>query len=276
MGEVTEHSGEIEGLPVHWLAVEGPGTPTLHLHGVPNASEMWRPFLGPGAALAPDLPGFGRSGKPGHFDYSLDGYVRFLERFLKLCAADTVSLVTHDWGTAFGLGFAQRFPTRVRRMVHIAGVPLLEGYRWHRLARAWRTPVLGELAMGMTSRPVLRLLSREANAAPGPLPAAFIDEILSHFDPGTQRAILRLYRGAPEDTLARAGSELGRVEAPALIVWGQRDPYIPASFAQAYADALPQAQTLVLADAGHWPWLDVPDLPSRVQEFVAGGPDPAS
>jgi len=271
MGAAQENQDRLGDLPVFWRTVVGPGDPTLYLHGVPNASEMWLPFLGPSPALAPDLPGFGRSGKPGHFDYTIDGYVDFLERFLDLVGAPRVSLVTHDWGTGFGLAFAQRHPDRVTRLVVIAGVPLLEGDRWHRLARAWRTPVLGELVMGMTSRPLLSLISRESNATPGPLPREFLDEVLAHFDPGTQRAILRLYRSASPEVLAQAGSRLGEVRAPALIVWGQRDPYIPASFAQAYASALGQASPLILADAGHWPWLDRPDLVGQVQAFLAGG-----
>ena len=38
---------------------------------------------------------------------------------------------------------------------------------------------------------------------------------------------------------------------PALVVWGTRDPYIPARFARAYADALGQAQLEEYPDAGH-------------------------
>jgi pimeloyl-ACP methyl ester carboxylesterase len=51
-------------------------------------------------------------------------------------------------------------------------------------------------------------------------------------------------------------------------VWGARDPYIPASFAHAYADALPDATTLVLEDAGHWPWLQDPELVREVSSWI--------
>ena len=152
-------------------------------------------------------------------------------------------MAAHDWG-AVGLAFAQRYPERVERLVVINAVPLLPGYRWHRLARAWRTRGVGELVMGLTSRWSLRLLSREASPRPGPMPEEFLDEILAHFDPGTQRAILRLYRSAPPEVLARAGERLGSLRCPALVVWGDRDPYIPPAFADAYAQALPDARVL--------------------------------
>ena len=271
MAEVSEHTGEIDGTPVFWRSAPGDGaSPALYLHGVPTSSDDWIPFLEHGGGVAPDLPGFGRSGKAGNLDYTIQGYADFIERFLELTGLERVSLAVHDWG-GVGLAFAQRHPTRIDRLVIMDSVPFLPGYRWHRLARAWRTPVLGELVMGTTSRRTLRLISRESNATPGPLPDEFIDGVLAHFDHGTQRAILRLYRSAPPEVLERAGSELSKVTAPALVVWGERDPYIPVRFADEFARALGgPAEVLTLADAGHWPWLDRPDLVARVADFLAG------
>src|SRR5208282_4853457 len=111
------------------------------------------------------------------------------------------------------------------------------------------------LAMGTTLRPILRLLSRESNATPGPMPGAWLDSVLEHFDEGTQRAILRLYRSSPSEVLAAAGARLERLEMPALVVWGLKDPYIPAHFGREYAGALAHAELVELADAGHTPWL---------------------
>jgi pimeloyl-ACP methyl ester carboxylesterase len=274
VADVSEHSGEIGGLPVSWRSAPAPAghpgdAPALYVHGVPTSSADWVPFLEHGGGLAPDLPGFGRSGKPGHFDYSIEGYANFLETFLDLVGVERVSLAVHDWG-AVALAFAQRHPERVARLAVIDAVPLLPGYRWHRLARLWRTPVLGELAMGATSEGMLRRFSRQSNAAPGPMSDEFIAQVSEHFDHGTQRAILRLYRSAPPAVLAAAGEHLDRLRMPALVVWGERDPYVPAAFADAYAVALGDAEVLKLPDAGHWPWLDRPDVVARVSDFLAG------
>jgi pimeloyl-ACP methyl ester carboxylesterase len=156
--------------------------------------------------------------------------------------------------------------------VIINAVPFLPGYRWHRTARIWRTPLLGELAMGATIRSTLRFISKEANVTPGPMPEEWQNSVIEHFDQGTQRAILRLYRSAPPDVLEAAGANLGRLAMPALVVWGSQDPYIPARFAAAYAAALGQAELLELEDAGHWPWLDRPDVIDRVVEFLGASP----
>jgi pimeloyl-ACP methyl ester carboxylesterase len=96
--------------------------------------------------------------------------------------------------------------------------------------------------------------------------------VLRYFDQGTQRAILRLYRSSPPDVLERAGRSLDRITAPALVVWGAKDPYIPPGFAGAYAQVLADAELCELADAGHWPWLDRPDVIDRVVEFLGVPP----
>jgi pimeloyl-ACP methyl ester carboxylesterase len=274
VAEVSERTGEIDGLPVFWRSAppppgSEPRAVALYLHGVPTSSDEWVAFLERTGGLAPDLPGFGRSGKPGSRRYTIDEYDSFIERFLAEQGVERVQLVMHDWG-AVGLAFAQRLPARVERIVLINAVPLLAGYRWHRIARIWRTPVLGELAMGTTTRFVLRALSREANAAPGPMPQQWLDSVLDHFDQGTQRAILRLYRSSPPAVLTAAGARLASMKAPALVAWGMRDPYIPARFAREYASALGGATLVELPDAGHWPWLDRPELIDRVAEFLAG------
>jgi pimeloyl-ACP methyl ester carboxylesterase len=270
--EVSEHHGEIDGLPVFWRSAEPPAgavTP-LYVHGVPASSTEWPRFLERTGGIAPDLPGFGRSGKPGYLSYTMEEYDQFLERFLDEQGLERVSLVMHDWG-AVGLLLAQRLPERVERIVIINAVPLLPGYRWHRTARIWRTPVLGELAMGTTNRFTLRLLTRESNVTPGPLPDEWIESTLATFDQGTQRAILRLYRSSPPERLAAAGARLGELRMPALVVWGTRDPYIPARFGRDYAQALPGAELHEYSDAGHWPWFDRPDVIDRVADFLSGG-----
>ncbi len=218
MAEVSEHHDEITipstiggPIPVFWRSapVPGAGATPLYLHGVPTSSDDWLGFLERTGGIAPDLPGFGRSGKPGYLGYTMEEYDAFLERFLDERGLEKVSLVVHDWG-AVGLLTAQRMPERIERIVIINAVPFLPGYRWHRTARIWRTWVLGEFSMGITFKYTLRQLTRESNVTPGPLPEDWIERTWEHFDQGTQRAILRLYRSSPPEKLEAAGAHLRR------------------------------------------------------------------
>jgi pimeloyl-ACP methyl ester carboxylesterase len=114
MSTVADNRAEIDGLGVFWRSApagdrfEG-APPVLYLHGVPSNSDDWvtpharrqrrprwqrfwrrkrstdewieRPafqkgFLEHSGGLAPDLPGFGRSAKPGDLEYTIDEYSR--------------------------------------------------------------------------------------------------------------------------------------------------------------------------------------------------------
>ncbi|MEX2195285.1 MAG: alpha/beta hydrolase [Thermoleophilaceae bacterium] len=261
--------GEIDGTETFWHEARArTPAPVLYVHGVPTSGDEWLPFLERTGGVAPDLPGFGRSAKPHAFRYSIDGYREFLRAFVYARGLERFSLVVHDWG-AVGLALAQAVPERVERLVVMNAVPFLPGYRWHRIARVWRTPVAGELAMGSTLKRSFRLISRESNVTPGPMPPEFIDMVWRHWDQGTMRAILKLYRSGPPAVLAAAGERLGELRCPALVLWGEQDPYIGAEFAQRYADALGgDARVEVLTDAGHWPWIDRPDVVDTVAAFL--------
>ncbi len=266
----TDNSGAIAGVETFWRRAEpdAGAAPAVFVHGVPTSSDIWLRFLEASGGVALDLPGFGRSGKPADFDYSIGGYDRFLEAFLAHLRLERFSLVVHDWGAA-ALATAQRLHERLDRVALIAALPLLAGWQWHRVARIWRTPVVGELAMGLTIRPVMRRLLRVSAARADAMPDEFVDSVYGHFDHGTQRAILKLYRSAPAELLAASGRELGAITAPSLVLWPTEDPFIPKRFGADYAEALGGESDLeIVEDAGHWPWLDRPELVERVTGFL--------
>ena len=155
---------------------------------------------------------------------------------------ERLSIVVHDWG-AVGLALAQEAPELIERLVIVDAVPLLPGYRWHPVARVWRRPVLGELFMGLNTRWGSRQLMRRLRAVPEEAIDAWLDTTWPHFDHGTQRAILRLYRSAPPDVLERAGERLGELRCPALVLWGEHGK-------------------------SHWPWLDDPRVVDTVADFL--------
>lgn len=268
MRTISDQRGSVDGIDTHWLEAptDGGRAPALYVHGVPTGGWDWRPFLERTGGYAPDLPGFGASDKPASFDYSIGGYERWLRAFVDQRGLDRFSVVVHDWG-GIGIALAQAMPERIERMAIVNAAPLLPGYRWHFIARCWRTRVVGELTMGFATKFAMRRSLNLANREP--MPDEFVDAVWEHFDHGTQRAILKLYRSAPPEALAAAGTRLGSLEAPALIVWGDRDPYITTDFAHAYAEALGGPATVRIAeDAGHWPWLDEPALVDEIAGFL--------
>ena len=270
MAEVKQRVVHVDGVRVFFRQVAGNGPPVLFVHGHPTHSEDWQPFLErlevPAVAL--DLPGWGASTqrRPG-FDGSMNGLARFLERFCTRLAIDEYSLCVHDAG-AVALIAAQRQPERVRRLALINALPLLEGYRWHWIVRwFWRVAFLGEPSNATATEARLRPVPAQASVGPGPLADELIESAYSRRPPGQWPAALELYRSTDPGLLAAAGARLGELRCPALVAWGLDDPYLPPEFAAAYAERLPGAELIELEGAGHWPWLDRPELVDRVVAF---------
>jgi pimeloyl-ACP methyl ester carboxylesterase len=259
-------AGELLGMPVCWREAGG-ARATLYLHGAPSSSEQWAPFLEAHGGIAPDLPGFGATGKGGQFAYDFAGYAAWLDAFAEHASLPTpFDLVVHGWG-AVGIPWALAEPGRVRRVVLLAPIPLDGAFRWGRLARTWRRPFVGESAMGFGVRPVFdRVLQRLHGGER--LPSSFLDARWADFDPGTQRAVLRLHRMGNPDALESAGNELSQFAGKALVAWGSADGCLGPKWAGVIAERLIGGEAEVVPGAGHWIWLDRPQVLARVTGFL--------
>ncbi len=233
----------------------------VFVHGNPGSSSDWAGILEQVApfsrALAADLPGFGKADKPADFDYTVEGYARHLGLLIASQGIQRVHLVLHDFGGPWGLQWATDHPDQVASIT-LLNIGLMPGYRWHYLARIWRTPILGELFMAMTNRPGLQLALRHGN--PRGLPPAYFDEMYANYDAGTRRAILKLYRNTSDlGALADRGiAVLAPRHLPALVVWGACDPYVPVKFAEVQRQFFAVERVVRLEDSGHWPMIDNP------------------
>jgi pimeloyl-ACP methyl ester carboxylesterase len=268
--QIEEGELRIDGVRVFYRRVAGEGTPVVYCHGNPTHGEDWLPFLERGGpAVAIDMPGWGRSDHPdpARFDYSMYGLSAFLDRCLEELGVQQRKLVVHDWGALALIG-AQRRPELVERLVVIDSVPLLPGYRWHWVARLWRRRGVGEFLNATTTRRSLGLLLRQARGDRSAMPPEFVEMIWDHWDKGTRAAVLALYRHADPDRLATAGKDLAKLACPSLVVWGDRDIYLPTRFAEAYAEVLPDAKLEIVAGAGHWPWIDDPRVAETILSFT--------
>jgi pimeloyl-ACP methyl ester carboxylesterase len=255
---VEEHTITLAGAPVFYRsAMPGRGAvPTIYLHGAPTSSEDWAAPLERTGGLAPDLLGFGRTGKGGHLDYTPGSLADFVEDLLSALGIDRLHLVTHGWGTAAGVLLAAAHPERVQRLVLFNSVPLMEGLSWPWWARMYRARALGELAMGSATRLILARWLRRGAADPGAWPPERVARVWEQFDQGTQRAILRLVRSVDGERREAMSSALRSLQMPTLLIWGEQDPWWGSEVLNAYASRLPRAEIRRVAAAGHWPWLD--------------------
>ena len=193
------------------IVVGGIGTPLIEagpaeaseavvfVHGNPGSSRDFEALVDAvgefGRALAFDMPGFGQADKPRDSEHNVGSYSTFLGQALDQLGITRVHLVLHDFGGPFGLLWGLQHPDAWASTV-LFNIGLMPGYSWHKTARRWRTPLLGELMMAWIPRSAWR---RQFLSLPGrKLPVEFVDQMYDNFDRDTRRTVLALYRATPD------------------------------------------------------------------------------
>jgi haloalkane dehalogenase len=232
---------------------------------------MWEPLIerlkGKVRAIAPDLPGFGRSTLPDGFVLSLDNYADLMNELLaKLCVHEPVYLLSADFGTHYAQAFLVKYPERVRGVV-VSNSTFHRDYHWHGFAKLYRVPILGEF---MIATPKAMLKQSLKQFAPA-LPASYVDESYPSGFGSTKvrKAILRMYRERnPEkdfigwDEKSKALME----QKPSMVLWGDKDPFADSAF----ADKFGAKQVYHFKDYSHWLPLEAPDAyAEKLSSFLA-------
>jgi pimeloyl-ACP methyl ester carboxylesterase len=219
--------------------------PVVFVHGVPDTQRVWRALIGRmrrDDVVTLSLPGFGCE-VPSGFDCSKEAYCDWLLREMDN-AGGPVDLVAHDWGALLALRVASLEPTLIRTWA-VGGAPLDPEYEWHKVAKLWQTPEVGEQVMETITPETLA----PSLVAAG-VPAEAAAEAARHVDATMKASILALYRSG-----VRVGAEwehgLARVGARGVVLWGADDPYAAPVFGRRLASRT-GARFVTYAECGHW------------------------
>jgi pimeloyl-ACP methyl ester carboxylesterase len=228
---------------------------------VPGSRLDWEDLVArvgeSGRAVALDMPGFGEAGKPRRWGYSVDDYAAHLGGALDRLGIDQAHVVVHDFAGAWTFAWAAREPQRLASVTAL-NTGLLQAPRWHAAARRWRRPVLGELTLAVVPYgSFAKSLTLDGRM---PLPEPFLRRMHRHFDRGTRRAILRLYRATeqPYPPAQQWIDTLAPRDVPALVVWGDQDRFISAKGPEGLKRMFPSARVVRLPGSGHFPFADDP------------------
>ncbi len=230
----------------------------LLIHGYPESSYMWREAMAALAvagwrAIAPDLAGFG--GSPLERPGTWERHIESIERFTGELELGPVVLVTHDWGVLIGLRWACEHPEQVRALV-ISDGGFWADRRWHDMANTMRTPGEGEkLAAALTREGLGAVLQ---GLCPG-IGDDALDEYWRAFaDEEHRLAHLDLYRSGDFEKLAPYEGRLAALGLPALVLWGDEDPFAGAVMAERFHGEIPSCELLILPGTGHFIWDERP------------------
>ncbi len=277
--KVQSEELELHGHRVRYrLGGEGPAI--VLIHGITGSSATWEQILPQLArdftVLAPDLLGHGDSAKP-RGDYSLGAYASDIRDLMIALGIDRATYVGHSLGGGVAMQLAYQFPERLDRLVLVSSGGL--GKEVHLMLRLVALPAAeyvlpllvaeplrnaGEAVAGLFARIGLRAgydLEEIARgfASLGDVDArqAFVHTARSIIDIEGQRvsATDRLYLAA---------------EVPSLLIWGKRDPIIPAKHGEAAQREIPGSRLELFPDAGHFPYRQDPQrFVEALSDFIA-------
>jgi len=246
----------------------------LFLHGNPTSSYIWRnilPLVAPVAhCIAPDLIGFGQSGKP-EIEYRFADHVRYLDAFLDRAGISTAFVIAQDWGSALAFHLAARRPDFIRGlafMEFIRPMPTWNDFHPDQVEtfQRFRTPGIGE-----------EMILQGNAFVEGVLPAATIrkltDDEMSVYrapfsTPESRRPTWRFpnelpIAGEPADvyaTVEQAHRALAQSSYPKLLFAGDPGALISPAFAEGFAKRLKNCGLVRLRSGLHYLQEDHPDV----------------
>lgn len=233
--------------------MSSPLSAVLLVHGFPSSRSLWNGIV-PALAeagfrvLAPDLLGYGHSRAEPGADIGMAAQARYLISLLDRESIESVVVVAHDVGSAAAQIMLAQEPRRVRALVVIDGI-----YKSQWAMEAVRSIQDWEPAHAARLVPILaRRLGKRVMS-----------------DYSSEEDGLRLIRAA-RDLRPSETKELKLPRVPALVLWGERDAYLPVeTVAQPLAEQL--GAELRLLPGGHFLPLDCPtEVAGALLEFLTG------
>lgn len=250
---------------------EGSGPAVLLLHGIPGSVRSWEPvaqlLANDHRVLAPDLLGFGASPRPREPALA-DRQAAVLAATLDHIGVERATVVGHDFGGPVALHLQRARPDLVSGLLLSATnafpdtpIPLpIAAVTW---------PLVGRLAERVLfTPPLLRLMLRNGAGSPRP----HLDADVYIGDSEQAWAIRSIFATSLRelDALYRPLAEhLAAVHVPASVVWGACDPFFSVAVGERTADALPDAQLVVLEGCGHFVPAERPtELAQEIRQLV--------
>jgi len=264
----------VEHTTLHYLEA-GSGPPMLMLHGAGGGAANWYRLLGPLSkqhhVIAVDLPGFGHSDSIAPERPLGCQVARLLAQMLEQIGFAPVRLV----GTSFGGLVAMRLAQRI----DVASIVLIDGAGLGRAAsvrlKTACMPLFQRLALKQThagARFTLRNILIHGRL-PEPHESALTDYIHASAENTNLRHLGRAYslfggwRGQAE---VLSADELTALAPRTLILWGEKDSFLPLPRAGIAGALAAGAQLRMIPGVGHSPNWEAPDEVLRVMQDFWG------
>ena len=243
----------MDGLEVAYERA-GTGPPLILVHGAADDGRIWRPQLARLQAeftvVAWDEPGAGRSSDLPE-DFGLADYARCLAALIEAVVAGPAHVAGLSWGGTVALELYRHRPELCTSLV------LADTYA------GWKGSLSGEEVRDRVDG-ARRMLAAPAAEFDPTLPGLFAHEPPAEFLPVLEAMAAAVRPNSLRTALALMAEAdhrdvLPRIAVPTLLIWGELDVRSPLPVARQFQRAIPNAELVVIPDAGHFSHLEQPD-----------------
>jgi len=255
---------EVDGVRLHYQEAGDPQAPPMILiHGFAASNLVWSKvfleFAESGyRVIAPDLPGYGYSGKPAHLDYTITSQAEMIASFLKRLEIDRAVFLGSSYGAAVAATIALDDPALVEKLIMVGAVNNNKPTRYL-LMRLFGSPIIGDILSPLLvgSRRLLRLrMKRVYDRHSWVLDERRVDaRHLPLRTRGAHRAIIRTVRRWDAERVSRDAHLLTQ---PTLLLWGDTDREVPLADGKRLHEAIPGSRLIVFRECGHLPHEEYP------------------
>ncbi|MEP6491434.1 MAG: alpha/beta hydrolase [bacterium] len=251
------------------------GAPILLVHGFGTCSFLWR-NVGPAMAIANrtafavDLFGFGESDRPFDAQFGIGAQSDNLDRALTALRLTKATVVGVDLGGAIAMHLAFNRPERVERLVLINPIAFddipAEDIKSMQRSTARYALRISRGVLG--AAPLIRELLERSVADKANMPESLIARYLAPYvgDEGLNH-LLALARAVDKEDMTDV--DLGQIDCPSLIVWGDQDPFVSPRIGDRLADTIPGSRLVRLPGTGRLvPEESAETLANMILEFV--------
>ncbi|ATW04450.1 alpha/beta hydrolase [Sphingorhabdus sp. YGSMI21] len=253
-----------QGAKIHYRDEGNKDGPALLLiHGSNSLLQTWEPMvalLGDKYRLISlDLYGHGLTGPHPAGAYDADTNIAAAVRVLDTVGVDHAYWIGNSMGGWLTWRAGLSVPERISGLVLIdaSGAQVAEKIKPYLGARLARSSIGQILLPEITPRFLVKSSLEENFAQPERLTEEQVDRYweLLRF-PGNRKAAVD--RGKTPRQPEK-WDEVGTLEMPVLLLWGEQDRVIPVSHARAFEAAIPDSKLIIYADAGHLPMEETPE-----------------
>jgi len=251
------------------------GAPILLVHGFGTCSFLWRnvgPTLAAASrtAFAIDLFGYGESDRPFDGQYGIAAQSDYLDRALTALRLTKATVVGNDLGGAVAMHLAFNRPERVDRLVLVNPIALGEvpAEDIKSLQRNTARFAFRISRSMVNAAPLIRELIERSVADQANAPDALVARYLAPYvgEDGLNH-LLALTRAVDDADMAEV--DLGQIDRPTLIVWGDQDPFVGPRLGETLADTIPGSRLVRLPGTGRLAPEEAPEtLASMILEFI--------